>query len=207
MTTRSKRKATTSSVKASFPVTKKSRIQTKPTKSSSSSSSTTKSSKTKTKAAAAAEPKQLHQVQSTIPPVFIFRHVGYTQKQNSARQCAAGSPPQKVRKQSHPNTLTSTKKKVVQYVEERYLIPADFERPVRFGPLSGSNYQDRVVMAYMRNLLERNAVSKEVVLGFASTEAKVNELMDHGFEAKSCRSMLVACGWVVKDALEMLCDN
>jgi hypothetical protein len=158
---------------------------------------------------------QRFNVSSNDPPIFIFQHVGYTSKNQNERQLAVGSP--KKRKLSEKAAAASskatsnhqtTKKRVVKWIENLYVIPPDFERPARFGPVSGSNYDDRVVNSYMRDKLKRNQTKPdEIVLGFASIDDKISELIDQGFDEQDSRKMLQACSWITSDALSMLLDN
>ena len=191
-------------IKASFPVSKKSKVaKSATTKTTSPKSATATSSSTSATSATKL-------VLSTDPPTFIFNHVGYTQKDQPCRVLAAGSAPQRVNGTTDEATkkLVAAKRKVVQYIERRYVVPADFERPARFGPVSGSNYDDRLIHAYMRNNLAlQQQGENQVLLGFSSTDKKIAVCLDQGFDQKDAELMLSACGWVVKDALALLCDN
>ena len=196
----------TSSIKASFPVSKKSKVAVQQKKSATTKKTIPQKRATTTSSSASATKLVL----STDPPTCIFNHVGYTQKNQPGRVLAAGSAPQRTNGTTDEatKTLVSAKQKVVQYIEQRYNVPADFERPARFGPVSGSNYDDRLIHAYMRNKLAlQQHGENQVLLGFPSTDQKIAECLDQGFDQKEAELMLSACGWVVKDALALLCDN
>jgi len=135
---------------------------------------------------------------SNDPPTFIFEHVGYTEK-GKALQLASGTVRTLAIKKNANNT---PKENATLYVEKRYEIPSDFERPIRFGPVSGSNYSSRVIQGYIHDQLERksNAPKDKQV-------ANVQALTDQGFEENICIKLLLACENNVDDALELLYEN
>ncbi|CAN0145213.1 unnamed protein product [Scytosiphon promiscuus] len=59
------------------------------------------------------------------------------------------SPEGKSKHQVPANTL-----KVFRFVEEAFVIPSDFEKDHKFGPLSGMSHEVRVVSAFMAGQLE-----------------------------------------------------
>ena len=147
------------------------------------------------------------------PPAAIFKHVGYTPSLSPERQYSAGSSAATHLPSPHAKAMQvsakAAKTRASNFIQDNYVVPEDFERPIRFGPVSGSNFEDRLIQAYMRNMLDRKSGLDEVViLPFKSSVSdKIEQLVDQGFSHKESTKMLVACGWVVKDALELLCDN
>ena len=51
--------------------------------------------------------------------------------------------------------LSPIQSKVLQWIEDNYEIPHDFEQNRKYGPLSGSSYIDRVITAYRLGSLKR----------------------------------------------------
>ena len=199
-------------IKAVYRTSKKAKLET-PLKSKKVSSS----SDTKSSAAAAASSLPLalapalapaplsHQVRSTTPPTFIFQHVGYTEK-NKARQLASGSEktlPQEESTAAVPSE-NNVKSTVVKFIEKRFDIPNDFERPLNFGPVSGSNYSTRLIQSFIHDRLPLKRGAPE--LG-ALDEHKLQELLDQGFQRMESSKLLRACGSIVKDALNILSEN
>jgi len=154
-----------------------------------------------------------YKVRRADPPSAIFKHVGYTPSLSPERQYSAGSSAATHLPSPHAKAMQvsakAAKTRASNFIQDNYVVPEDFERPIRFGPVSGSNFEDRLIQAYMRNMLDRKSGSDEVViLPFKSSVSdKIEQLVDQGFTHKESTKMLVACGWVVKDALELLCDN
>jgi len=50
--------------------------------------------------------------------------------------------------------LPLNKFKVYEFVKDNFSIPENFEKDHKFGPLSGVSFEERVIDAYMQNLLE-----------------------------------------------------
>ena len=44
--------------------------------------------------------------------------------------------------------LTTVQRRVVDYIERNFVVPVDFERSHRYGPLSGMSFEERLIAAY-----------------------------------------------------------
>ena len=100
------------------------------------------------------------------PPVEIFKHIGYTHRGASRRTLASGSlrPTRHGGSEARAGTskVSSSPKNQMSvvfdeaagWIEKHCKIPTDFERPARFGPLSGLTYAERVVQSYAMGLLK-----------------------------------------------------
>ena len=79
---------------------------------------------------------------SNYIPSYIHKNVEYVRK-------------------GHILKVSPIQSKVLQWINDNYEIPDDFEQNRKFGPLSGSSYVDRVMTAYRLGTLQRNEVSDE----------------------------------------------
>ena len=138
-------------------------------------------------------------LRNTNPPVEIFKHVGYTQRGATKRTLAPGSHhpiatsdnihlvkrSARSGKGTKDDALPSIKtvlEEAAGWIERHCAIPTDFERPSRFGPLSGSTYCERVVQSFSLGLIK------------AKTEMyyqdALDELVDAGFSEEKSHLML-----------------
>lgn len=127
------------------------------------------------------------------PPVEIFNHIGYTQRGAKDRVLAAGSvhPTQTdCTSTSDLNVATVVYNEATGWIERHCDIPTDFERPTRFGPLSGTTYSERVVQSYSLGLLR---VREKLESKLPAYPAAIEELVDDGYEEDKSRLMLNCC--------------
>ena len=137
-------------------------------------------------AAARVEPKEdRFKLRRPDPPVEIFKHVGYTHRGASQRTLASGSvrptTTVEIAVAGTGGALPSMSlvfEEAAGWIEAHCAIPSDFERPTRFGPLSGSTYAERIVQAFSLGLLTTKhevsypqALEKLVDAGFAEQKA------------------------------------
>jgi hypothetical protein len=125
------------------------------------------------------------------PPVEMFKHVGYTRRGAAQRTLASGSvrststgegAAAAAEKEGAPPAMPAVFEEAARWIEAHCTIPADFERPARFGPLSGSTYSERIVQSFSLGLL---TPGKEVFYPDA-----LEELVDAGFAEQKSHLML-----------------
>ena len=133
-------------------------------------------------------------IRSGLPPRAIFKHVAYNDDKGANK--LAASP------------LAAARSVALGYILKRFDVPIDFERPLRFGPLAGSSYTNRVVQSYLQNRLIRNGKIYEASIEKSNAFNRLLlSLTDQGYGDEESSKMLLACGGDVAAALLLLSDN
>ena len=82
-----------------------------------------------------------YKVRTYDQPVAIFKHVGYTPQHEAERQYSPGSSAATQLLTPHAIALEisakAAKTRAAKFILSNFEVPEDFERPIRFGPISG----------------------------------------------------------------------
>ncbi|KAG7340144.1 hypothetical protein IV203_006548 [Nitzschia inconspicua] len=75
--------------------------------------------------------------------------------------------------------LSSTMKQTFALVEEHYVIPNDFETNMKYGPLSGTCFEERVIDAYNDGLLQCKSSKPEIHTQTKTTTTAIVDICSH----------------------------
>ena len=98
------------------------------------------------KVAVITPPKQQQEDETTKPsssyhvPTYIHKNLSYQTKGKAS--------------------LNNIVQKTFQFIEKHYIIPNDFEQNRKYGPISGTCYEARLIRAYNLNLLQPKKTTK-----------------------------------------------
>jgi hypothetical protein len=81
-------------------------------------------------------------------------------------------------------TLAPNVLKVVAHIQRNFVVPDDFDRNLKFGPLSGMSTEERLISSYEHGLLEKRS---DAVNAFATM---CFECGDRGHKSWDCPSKL-----------------